>query len=559
MELELARYFKAVFRWWWLILLSTIIAAVGSYYASLQQPRIYQTTTTLMVGQVFRQADPTGSDFSTTEQLAESYAQIAVRRPILEAAVDGLGLPIDWRALRGRVRVVPIPRTQLLAITVQDNSPERAVAIADEIAYQLILQSPSSPENQARQERSRFVQSELDALERRIEVARTRIGELETELATALSASQIRDLETEIENLESLINDWQRNYSDLLSFLEGGNSPNYLTIIEPAQLETTPISPDVQMNVLLAAAVGFVLAVAAAFLIEFIDDTIKTPDEMSTLLDVTSLGSISNISGRAYQDKLITSHNPFSVLAEAYRGVRTNIHFIAVDQPPKSILITSPNPGEGKSITTANLAVTMAQAFFKTIVVDTDMRQPSLHQIFELPNKQGITDLIRSPELEIEECLYDSGVDNLQVLTSGSLPPNPAEILGSQRMAELLQRLEEMADVIIFDSPPVMAVTDASVLSSQVDGVILVIKAKRTRRSMAREAAQRLQQVGANILGGVLNQVPSRGGQYYQGYSAYSHSSQVADAGSSRQRWWQRVKGPSKSYVNRSAERKTEI
>ena len=270
MELELEKYFWAVLKWWWLILLSMIIAAAGSYYVGMQQPRIYQTTATLLVGQVIQQANPTGSDFNTTEQLAESYAQIAVRQPVLQATVESLGLNIDWRALKGQVNVAPIPRTQLLAITVQDAVPSRAVAIADEIAYQLILQSPSSPENQARQERSQFVQNELDDLESRIETARARKEELEIELESALSASQIRGLQTEIGNLESLINGWQRNYTDLLDFLQGGDSPNYLTIIEPAQLPIVPISPRVQLNVLLAAAVGFLLAVSVALLIEYI-------------------------------------------------------------------------------------------------------------------------------------------------------------------------------------------------------------------------------------------------------------------------------------------------
>jgi len=565
MELELEKYFKAILRWWWLILLSTIIAAAGSYYASSQQPHIYQTTTALMVGQVIQQADPSGSDFNTTELLAESYAQIAVRQPVLQAAVESLGLPIDWRVLRGKVYVSPIPRTQLLAVTVQDTVPQRAVTIADEIAYQIILQSPNSPENQARLDRSEFVQKELDDLEQRIETAKVRKGELETELAAALSASQIRDIETEVANLDSLINDWQRNYSDLLYFLQGGDSPNFLTIIEPAQLPRVPISPRVQMNVLLAAAVGFVLAVAAALLIEYIDDTIKPTDDLTSALGLTVLGSISKIGGKEDRDKLITLHSPFSPLSEAYRGVRTNIQFMAVDQPAKSVLITSPNPGEGKSITAANLAVTMAQAFLKTIVVDTDLRQPSMHRIFGLPNNQGTTNLIRSTELDINECLQDSGIENLQVLTSGSLPPNPAEILGSQRMTELLQQLEEMADVIVFDSPPVMAVTDATVLSNQVDGVILVLRAKRTRRDSARESIRRLQQVNANLLGSVLNHVPGGKG-YYQSYSVYTHSDSTAiDVGHTDQRWWHRFNGsknknrPRKSYVGRGTEHKTEI
>ncbi len=566
MELELDKYFKAVLRWWWLILLSTVIAAGVSYYASSQQPRIFQTTTTLMVGQVMQEADPKGSDFSTTEQLAESYAQIAERQPVLQATVESLGLNLSWRQLQTMVNVAPIPQTQLLAITVEDNSPHRAVAIADEIAQQLILQSPTSPENEARQERSQFVHNELDDLQKKIETARVRVTELEAELETALSARQIQDLQNEITNLESLIRGWQRNYTDLLDFLGGGGSPNFLTVIEPAQLPTVPVSPRVIINVIVAAFTGFILAAAAALLIEYIDDTLKSTDDMSSTLKVTPLGGINRIKSKDYQNVLVTVHSPFSTLAEAYRGVRTNLQFMALDQAVTSLLVTSANPGEGKSVTAANLGVSMAQAYLKTIVVDADLRQPSVHRIFELSNQTGLSDLIRSPELELEDCLQDTGIENLQVITSGPLPPNPAEILGSARMTELIQRLEASADVVIFDSPPVLAVADAVILASRVDGVVLVVKAKRTRRSVVREALKRLQQVGARLVGGVMNQVPGRQGYY--AYYSYSHSgpgqnrpqSTVSPNQPPSRGWWQRVnvfrREPVESYLAQSSGRK---
>jgi len=360
--MELRQYLKSILRWWWLIILCTGIAGGASYYVSSQQTRIYQTTTTLLVGQVTQKANPAAQDFFTVERLAESYAQMANREPILKAAVESLGLKMNWQSLKGRVYAYSIPQTQLMGISVQDSSPERAVAIADEIAYQLILQSPSSPENQARQERSQFVLSQLDDLETRIKTAKARVNDLETELASAFSARQIQDLQTEITNLEGLINNWQANYSDLLSFLEGGNSPNYLTVIESAQLPTTPVSPNVTMNVALAAAVGFALALGAALLLEYIDDTIKSADDLRIALGLTTLGSVNRIDGRDYRDKLITSQDPFSPVSEAYRMLRTNLQFMTIDQSVQSMMVTSSNPGEGKSVTASNLGVTMAQA-----------------------------------------------------------------------------------------------------------------------------------------------------------------------------------------------------
>jgi succinoglycan biosynthesis transport protein ExoP len=543
--MELVQYAKRVIRWWWLIVLCTGIAGAASYVATSRQPHIYQTTATIMVGQVFRKANPTGADFTTVEQLAESYAQIAVRQPILQGAIDNLGLEMGWQDLKWRVNAVPIPRTQLLAITVRDTSPERAVALANEVAYQLILQSPSSPDNKARQERSAFVQSQLDDLEARIDKAQSQVKELEVELETAFSARQIQELQSEIASLEALINTWQVNYSNLLTFLEGGESPNYLTIIEPAQISTVPVSPNVKLNVALAAAVGFALAFGAALVLEYLDDTIKSPEDASVSLGLTTLGGISRMKGKDYKGKLITSHGPYSPTVEGYRLVRTNIQFAAVDRPVKCIVITSPNPGVGKSLTVANLGIAMAQANLRTIVVDTDLRIPSIHKIFQISNSEGLTDLLRSPELEIgKRYLKDTGVENLQVITSGPLPPNSAEMLGSKRMADLIQRLGEMADMIIFDTPPALAVTDAAVLSRRADGVILVIEAGKSRRDITRQAVDRLNQTGANVLGVVVNRVPDRHTQYHY-YDYYTRGSTrgLPEQVTQQRRWWQRLPG----------------
>ncbi|MFQ5610863.1 MAG: polysaccharide biosynthesis tyrosine autokinase [Anaerolineae bacterium] len=544
--MELRQYAKIIWRWWWLIALSTGIAAVTSYVASLQQPRIYKATTTLIVGQVIQKANPTGQDFYTTERLAQSYAQVARRQPILQAAIESLGLQMSWQSLKERSNIQPLQGTQLLEISVLDNSPERAKAIADEVAHQLILQSPTSPENQARQERGTFVQAQLDDLEARIAAAQARIKDLEAELATAFSARQIQDLQTEISNLQTLITGWQANYAELLSFLEGGDSPNYLAVIEPAQLPAVPVSPKVRLNVLLAAALGLALALGGVFLLEYLDDTIKSPDDLSESLGLTTLGAVSRIEGKDYQDKLITAGSPFSPVAEAYRMLRGNIQFMTVDQPARSILVTSPTPTDGKSTTVANLGVVMAQADLKTIIVDTDLRRPVMHKIFGVPNLGGLTDLLRSPGLEVNSQLKNTGIENLRVLTSGPLPPNPSEMLGSQRMAQLVERLEAVADVIIFDSPPTLAVSDAAALSNRVDGVILVTQAGRTRRDMTRRALKSLQQVGANILGGVLNRVPSRrGGYYYYQYHHYyarnGDGPETAPGRAWAHRWWRRI------------------
>ncbi len=200
---------------------------------------------------------------------------------------------------------------------------------------------------------------------------------------------------------------------------------------------------------------------------------------------------------------LIALTSPRSPAAEAYRRLRTNIQFSSLDDRLHTLLVTSADPDDGKSTTLANLAVTMAQSEQRVVLVDCDLRRPSLHTIFGLPNDQGLTTMILAPD--DAPPLQDVGVSGLKVLTSGPLPPRPADVLGSRRMEAAIARLGADADIVLFDTPPVIAVTDAAILATRVDGVLLVLQAGKTRRDRARQAKQILEKVKANIIGVVLN------------------------------------------------------
>jgi non-specific protein-tyrosine kinase len=209
---------------------------------------------------------------------------------------------------------------------------------------------------------------------------------------------------------------------------------------------------------------------------------------------------------------LITLRDPGSAAAEAYRTLRTNIQFSSLDRPLKTLLFTSTAPDEGKSTSLANLAVTMAQAEQRVLMVDCDLRRPSLHTLFGLPNEQGLTSAILD---EGELPLQPTGVPGLSLLASGPLPPRPADLLGSRRMEALIERLRAAADIVLIDTPPVVAVTDAAVLAPRVDGVLLVLQAGQTRRDRAREARQILEKVKAHVIGVVLNNARLEGGYSY--------------------------------------------
>lgn len=203
---------------------------------------------------------------------------------------------------------------------------------------------------------------------------------------------------------------------------------------------------------------------------------------------------------------LITLTDPRSPVSESYRTLRTNLSFSSLDKPLRTLVITSAAPEEGKSTTIANLAVTMAQGGKKTILVDCDLRRPSLHTIFGLSTEPGLTNMLL--EENGDPPLQNTEVENLQLLTSGAKPPNPADLLGSNKLDNVIEQLAATADIILFDAPPVIAVTDAAVLGSKVDGVLLVVQAGKTRRDHAERAKEMLEKANVNIIGVTLTNAP---------------------------------------------------
>ncbi len=204
---------------------------------------------------------------------------------------------------------------------------------------------------------------------------------------------------------------------------------------------------------------------------------------------------------------LITISNPRSPVSEAYRTLRTNLEFSSLDKPIRSMVVTSAAPEEGKSTTLANLAVAIAQAGKKVILVDCDLRRPSLQKIFNARNSVGFTDMMRDDALLKKPPLQETTVPDLRLLVSGTIPPNPAELLASKRMDEVIATLLKNADMVLFDAPPVVAVTDAAVLSSKVDAALLVVSAGKTKRDHAKKAKALLDKVNARLIGTVLNNV----------------------------------------------------
>ncbi len=222
---------------------------------------------------------------------------------------------------------------------------------------------------------------------------------------------------------------------------------------------------------------------------------------------------------RDREEELLTMSQPKSVTAEAYRSLRTNLDFLSPDNPLKTIIFTSSGTKEGKSKTISNLAISMAQAGKKTVLLDCDLRKPMLHRFFTMPNYEGLSSLLTN-EITSEEALRQTEIENLQIITSGLIPPNPAELLGSQRMGALLEELKEKFQIVLLDTPPVIAVADAVILGGKVDGVVLVVASHQTHREMLNKAYGILKKGKVNLIGAILNKypLPSQKSYYYDYY-----------------------------------------
>ncbi|MFA7166666.1 MAG: polysaccharide biosynthesis tyrosine autokinase [Desulfoplanes sp.] len=297
-------------------------------------------------------------------------------------------------------------------------------------------------------------------------------------------------------------------------------------IVDRAEVPQGPIKPKKQLNLLLALIVGLTLGVGLAFFLEFMDNTLKTPDDIKRFLKIPYLAPIpyydlGEPGGGPYSRELITQHFPKSTASEAYRGLRTSLLFSSADAPPQVIMITSAGPGEGKTLTSSNLAATMAQSGSKVILLDCDLRRPRMHKIFNLNRDMGISNILAG-SMEASELVTKTDIENLSVIPSGPIPPNPSELLGSQRMRKLIEVLRQHYDRVIIDSSPITAVTDASVLSDVVDGVVFVVRSGHTVRDVVKNALDSLHMVKAKVLGAVLNGVNvGKEGYYYYQYNYY--------------------------------------
>ena len=507
--MDLRRLIVLARTWLPLMVVVGVLAGAAAFGVSRLQQKVYEAKATLIVGQALSAANPDYTQLLVAQNLSSTYATIAKTRPILEGVIAEQALEITPGDLATMVQVDAPRDSALLTIAVQDTIPARAAAIANALAERLIAVSPTIQGRAAEFQES--VDRDLAATQSLIQATQAR--------ASALIAVEDRtpDQETELQALEGRLASLRSAYATLLSF-SSGSATNLLTIVELAEAPTESISPRTLLNTLLAAALGMLVVVGVAFLIEQLDDFIKDIDAVHAVTGLSTLGTIGRIAspgGGREMYRVVGLLYARSSSAEAYRALRANIEFACVDAPLHTLLVTSAAPGEGKTITAANLAVVFAQTGRTVLLVDADLRKPGVHKVFDVPNTAGLTTMLRDVTVDMDTITRPTEQPGLRILTTGPLAPNPAELLGSNRMQVVLGRLLESAELVILDSPPLQAVTDAAVLASFVGGTLLVIDSKQSRRRVVRLACESLSRAGANVLGAVLNRLPSQSDLVY--------------------------------------------
>ena len=537
--MDINAYLKPLLKWWRLLLIATVIAIIGSSLSVFLQSDVYVSRTTLMIGRnAILNPNPETGQIYLASQLASIYADMANREPIQVKTMEAL--KTTWLpSYQARV----IPNTQIIEISVTDTNPQRAQIVADELARQLIAQSPGigSTENGQRQE---FIKQQLETLQTQIQETEAKIEELQTSIADLNSASQVANTQIEIDQLSQKLTDLRQSYTSLLANSQEG-AVNILSVVEPANLPSRSVGTNKGIIIFLAALVGFGLAAAAAYLLEYIDRTIKTTTDVERVLNYPVIGYLSLLTEEGNNATYVLDH-PNTATAENFRLLKSNLDFFGLDKPSKTILITSASQGNGKTTIAVNLALAMSQGDHKTVLVDADMRRPAVHTALNISSKPGLAEIVRgdrSPQGTVRVWRKNK----LEVITAGSRLPNVTEIAGSKRIGSILSDLKEMFEVVIVDAPP-LVISDAYNLASKVDGVILILVPGQTREEQAKVMKDQLERAGAKVIGVVFNKISlqtanSEGDyqylsmyspNYYSDYVSGSKDEETRDSGQSK-------------------------
>jgi polysaccharide biosynthesis transport protein len=479
-------------RKWWVISLALVGIAVSlaisftepKQYASSAQVLVQPSTQANALGAAEQPVTPT--DVQTMLQLVNSATVTSTVRHELGSAPS--------------ITASEIAQTNVISITAISTVPARAATIANTYAKAFVVDQRAVAINN------------LTSAEAQL---RSQIKSISKQVKQLHAVSGTASEQAALVNQQAVLSEQLTQMQVNTSGETGG-----LSLVTPAQAPTSPSSPKPTENGLLGLAAGLILGLAAAFLRESLDDAVATKETAEEFGGATVLAAVPMVSSWKKRDKplVVSLARPMSPAAEAYRSLRTSLQFARQERDLRTILVTSPAAAEGKTSTLSNLGAMFAQAGQRVVLVSCDLRKPRLGEFFGLDERLGLTTAILG-EQPVEQLIQPvPGDDNLWLLGSGQMPPNPAELLNGRRIQEVFNRLRGLFDLVLIDSPPVLPVTDAVVLAKDADATLLVVAAGQTSRGDLQRAAEKLAQVNARVVGLVLNETSKQSGGYGYGY-----------------------------------------
>lgn len=519
LDVDLRQLLRSALRWWWLIVaIPLATGALAFVYTSRQQP-MYLAEASLQVT-TSANTDDSLNVLLGFEQKAENYRLLVGDPSVLQPAAANVDPPGDAADLAKQVS----SRTKgsLLFVGVSDPDPARAADLANAIADQLAAV--------VRAREALGIEQNFNDYQVRIDQVNGQLAEKQAQIdglsagpdaAAPTTKTQIARLSQDIDRLKGQIAALQVEQATVLA---GGGDE--LSPFTTARAPLAPYAPRKALNLLLGLFAGAILAAGIILMLEYLDNTVKASVDFPALVGGPLLTTVRMLPRmKPGSGQLFVLEDPKGSAAESIRLLRTNVEFASASRELVSIGVTSSNPGEGKSTVAANLAITLAQAGFVTALIDADLRRPTQHRIFGLTNDRGLSTLLTYSDRPWGWGSHDTMLPNLHVVPAGPLPPNPADLLSLDRLRALLAEMRETVDVMVLDTPPVLAVSDPLILAAHVDGMIVVSLGGKTRLDTLKRAAATLHQSGVRIIGVVLNQQGAKEADYY-----YADYSAVGDA-----------------------------
>jgi capsular exopolysaccharide synthesis family protein len=505
--MELLSYIEILKRRFWVIALTTIVTVAIIGLGSFLMTPVYSASAVIRIAQI-QDGSVSYYDLNYSERLMNTYAHLLESRPFLDEVIQRLELNITPASLANSITIEALANTELLEITVENPNPGLAMGIANTLGDLLVEQREILYTGGGGRSAREILEDQLAVVEENLTADRASLQELLNDGADLEQGGIVQDISSRIQVQEQtyamLLNEYER-----AQIAEAARA-NSISVVEPAILPDAPSKPQKALNITLGFLVGLVGGVGLAFLFENLDLGIYSAEELENVTNAPLLGSIPrlNLSGRSPHRAILLVGNRQPGSREAFRILRTNVHAQISSTAARKLLITSADKRVGKSTVVANLAVTMSQTGRKVVIVDSNFRNPCLHELFGISNDWGLSTMITRPSRTSSVTqLAKTKFPGVSLLTSGPLPPNPAERVSSLQMQKVLAELVMETDLVLLDSPAILDFADSAALASMVDGVLLVASRGESTEKGVQKALQQIDNVGAKILGVVFNKV----------------------------------------------------